>query len=99
MADILEPGTVSDLHYYPFIGLREGVIFPDTEAVLTFGRPASINGVLEAAKRNHDVCFVSQKDPKINASQLSDYYSIGTICHVVKTLPVNDELHAIVKGT
>ena len=98
MADILDKDDTSEVSFYPFIGLKEGVIFPDTEAVLTFGRPASINGILDAAKRNLDVCFVSQKDPKITASQANDYYHIGTICQIVKTLPVNDELHAIVKG-
>ncbi len=82
----------------PFIGLREGVIFPDTEAVLTFGRPASISGISEAYANDQEVCFVSQKDPKSNSEELEDYYSIGTVCKITKTLPVNDELHAIVKG-
>ncbi|KKT35260.1 MAG: Lon protease [Candidatus Collierbacteria bacterium GW2011_GWC1_45_47] len=99
MADILEQNDPQEVLFYPFIGLKEGVIFPDTEAVLTFGRPASINGITEASKRNLDVCFVSQKDPKITASGINDYYHIGTICTIIKTLPVNDELHAIVKGS
>ena len=99
MADILEQNDSQEVLFYPFIGLKEGVIFPDTEAVLTFGRPASINGITEAAKRNLDVCFVSQKDSKATASGINDYYHIGTICKIVKTLPVNDELHAIVKGS
>ncbi len=82
----------------PFIGLREGVIFPDTEAVLTFGRPASITGISEAFANDQEVCFVSQKDPKATAITLEDYYTVGTVCRITKTLPVNDELHAIVKG-
>jgi len=99
MADILEQNESQEILFFPFIGLKEGVIFPDTEAVLTFGRPASISGITEASKRNLDVCFVSQKDPKATASGISDYYSVGTICKIIKTLPVNDELHAIVKGS
>lgn len=82
----------------PFIGLKEGVIFPETEAVLTFGRPASIAGINSAYSNNQEVCFVSQIDPKATAVKLSDYYHIGTVCRIVKTLPVNEELHAIVKG-
>ncbi|KKT29844.1 MAG: hypothetical protein UW41_C0014G0011 [Candidatus Collierbacteria bacterium GW2011_GWC2_44_18] len=82
----------------PFIGLREGVIFPDTEAVLTFGRPASITGIGEAYANDQEVCFASQKDPKATAENLSDYYTVGTVCRIAKTLPVNDELHAIVRG-
>ncbi|NCP47381.1 endopeptidase La [Candidatus Collierbacteria bacterium CG10_big_fil_rev_8_21_14_0_10_43_36] len=82
----------------PFIGLREGVIFPNTEAVLTFGRPASISGISEAYANDQEVCFASQRDPKANTESLADYYTVGTICKITKTLPVNDELHAIVKG-
>ncbi|KKT82911.1 MAG: ATP-dependent protease La, ATP-dependent Lon protease [Microgenomates group bacterium GW2011_GWC1_44_9] len=82
----------------PFIGLREGVIFPDTEAVLTFGRPASITGINEAHANEQEVCFVSQIDSKATATGLSDYFTTGTVCKIIKTLPVNDELHAIVRG-
>jgi len=84
--------------FVPLIGLREGVIFPDTEAVLTFGRPASISGISDAFAGNQEVCFVSQKDPKATPMGPADYYPIGTVCKIIKTLPVNDELHAIVRG-
>jgi ATP-dependent Lon protease len=98
----MEPDKQTDseqLHeLLPFIGLKEGVIFPDTEAVLTFGKPASINGINEAVGSNSDVVFASQKDPKISATSKEDYYTIGTVCKILKTLPVNDELHAIVRG-
>jgi ATP-dependent Lon protease len=97
MAEI-EANNLNQSRYVPFIGLREGVIFPDTEAVLTFGRPASIAGINSAAANNQEVCFVSQKDSKANAVGLDDYYLIGTVCQIVKTLPVNEELHSIVKG-
>ncbi len=82
----------------PFIGLKEGVIFPETEAVLTFGKPISIAGINNAYTNNEEVCFVSQKDAKTTATSLDDYYLIGTVCRIEKTLPVNEELHAIVKG-
>ncbi|HEX9007910.1 MAG TPA: endopeptidase La, partial [Patescibacteria group bacterium] len=98
MADNTAQNDQNQILFFPFIGLKEGVIFPDTEAVLTFGRPASINGITEAARHNQDVCFVSQKDSKANATSAEDYYQVGTVCKILKTLPVNDELHAIVKG-
>ena len=97
MAEI-EANNLNQSRYVPFIGLREGVIFPDTEAVLTFGRPASIAGINSAVANNQEVCFVSQKDSKVNATGLDDYYLIGTVCQIVKTLPVNEELHSIVRG-
>ena len=98
MADLDYTQDQETILFYPFVGLKEGVIFPDTEAVLTFGKPASINGITEAAKHNQDVLFVSQKDAKANAQSKDDYYTVGTVCKILKTLPVNEELHAIVKG-
>src|SRR3989344_377266 len=100
MAIVLTPPKKPEgnIRILPLITLKEGVIFPDTEAILTFGRPASINGVNEAVQNNSEVCFVSQKSSKISEPKPETLYAVGTICQVVKTLPVNDELHAIVKG-
>lgn len=100
MAIVLTPPKKPEgnIRILPLITLKEGVIFPDTEAILTFGRPASINGVNEAVQNNSEVCFVSQKSSKVSEPKPENLYSVGTICQVVKTLPVNDELHAIVKG-
>ncbi len=89
---------VSEPREVPFIGLREGVIFPQTEAILTFGKPVSIAGINNAFANGQEVCFVSQKDSKTTATSLNDYHSVGTVCKIVKTLPVNEDLHAIVRG-
>ncbi len=88
----------SKIQLVPFIGLKEGVIFPETDAVLTFGRPGSISSVNTAFTNSQEVCFVSQKETKGNPLTYSDYYGVGTVCRILKTLPVNEELHAIVRG-
>ena len=100
MAIVLTPPKKSEgnIRILPLITLKEGVLFPDTEAILTFGRPASITGVNEAIQNNSEVCFVSQKNTKVNDPKPEDLYAVGTICQIVKTLPVNDELHAVVRG-
>ena len=46
----------------PLVPLREGVVFPHTEAVLTFGRPKSNAGVEAAFKTDRLIVFVTQKD-------------------------------------
>jgi ATP-dependent Lon protease len=90
------PNTINIV---PLVTLREGVIFPQTEAVLTFGRPQSISGVTSAVENNSKICFVSQKNSKTkDPDPKKDLYSIGTLCRIIKTLPVNNELHAIVRG-
>lgn len=88
----------TNVRILPLINLKEGVIFPDTEAILTFGRPNSVNSILEAGQSNQEVCFVSQKNQKTNEPKPDNLFKVGTICRVIKTLPVNDELHAIVRG-
>ena len=100
MAIVLTPlkKPEGNIRILPLIHLKEGVIFPDTEAILTFGRPASINDVNGAVSNNSEVCFVSQKSTKTIEPKPENLFDVGTICQVIKTLPVNDELHAIVRG-
>src|SRR3989338_1152924 len=100
MAIVLTPlkKPEGNIRILPLIHLKEGVIFPDTEAILNFGRPASINDVNGAVSNNSEVCFVSQKSTKTIEPKPENLFDVGTICQVIKTLPVNDELHAIVRG-
>lgn len=82
----------------PLITLREGVIYPRTEVILAFGRIHSISSIKKALNNNRTVCFVSQKKKKPENPLASDLYATGTMCKIVKILPVNDELHALVRG-
>ncbi len=82
----------------PLITLREGVIYPRTEVILAFGRTHSITGIKRALDNNQTVCFVSQKRKKTESPTTTDLYTVGTMCKIIKILPVNDELHALVRG-
>ena len=68
MAIILKslPGKEREGKAVPLIPLRQGIVFPHTEAVLSFGRPKSVAAVETAYKSSRLVCFSSQKDPAIN---------------------------------
>lgn len=82
---------------YPVIALREGVVFPHTEPVLTFGRSKS-NAALQAAfAGDREVIFVAQRDPVADPSP-KELYEIGTLCLVEQVLPAGNELLALVKG-
>ena len=67
----------------PIITLRDGVIFPQTKAILAFERESSLKAI-EASKKNNGLALViSQKDPdqeKITAS--SQLYQTGTIIKI-----------------
>jgi ATP-dependent Lon protease len=93
--DKTAPSTTQIL---PLITLKEGVIYPQTEAILAFGRHISITGINQAVKNSSLVCFVSQKDKTKESPQTADLYQIGTVAEIIKTLPVNNELHALVRG-
>lgn len=82
----------------PIIPIRDGVIFPSTESVLTFGRPKSLAAIEASFKLEKIVCFVLQKSPQINDPQQSDLYEVGTLSQIERMLRTNGEINALVKG-
>src|SRR3989338_8402082 len=86
------------LRIVPLVPLREGVVFPHTEAVLTFGRPKSNAGVEAAFRADRLIVFVTQKNSQANEPGLSDLYSVGTLCSIERILKTDGEINALVKG-
>lgn len=82
----------------PLVTLREGVVFPHTEAVLTFGRPQSNAGIEAAFQTDRLIVFVTQKNSKVIEPSLEDIYSVGTLCSIERILKTNGEINALVKG-
>lgn len=82
----------------PLVPLRQGVVFPHTEAVLTFGRNKSVAAVNAAYRSNRLICFVSQKSASISKPGLDDLYKVGTLCTLQRTLKTDGEINALVKG-
>jgi ATP-dependent Lon protease len=83
----------------PVIPIREGVLFPHTESVLTFGRQLSLNGIEEASKSSRNlVVLLSQKNSKISQPNPSDLYDIGTLAIIERTLKSEDSVSALVRG-
>ena len=88
------PSTGSAL---PVIALREGAVFPHTDAHLTFGRPKSNTAIETAVKTDKRIVFVGQKEPKATP-EVSDLYTIGTLCTIEQVAPYGNELLALVRG-
>ncbi len=95
---IIPANLGSDEKILPIVPLREGVVFPHTEAVLTFGRPKSNAGVNAAFKNDRQIVFVSQRDNQVFDPDKPDLYDIGTLCVIERILPTEGELHALVRG-
>jgi len=82
----------------PLIPLRDGVIFPHTEGVLSFGRPKSLAALDTAFRHDRHVCFVLQKAKNIESPNLADIYKIGSLAFIERMIKTNGEVNALVKG-
>jgi len=82
----------------PLIPIRDGVIFPNTDSVLTFGRPKSLAALDSSFTRERVVCFVLQKNPKLNDPSPADLYSIGTLSRIERMVKTDGEINAQVRG-
>ena len=98
MAFIIKTNEPSAEQFYPLVAIREGVIFPHTESVLTFGRQKSINAVTAAYKSDKQVVLVTQKDPNKHDPLKEDLFAMGILATIERTLKTDNELNALVKG-
>lgn len=83
---------------YPIVAIREGVIFPHTETILTFGRRKSVNAVNAAFRGDRKLVFASQRSERANDPSGGDLYTIGTLGEVQQTLQSNGDVNALVRG-
>src|SRR3989344_1782445 len=82
----------------PIIPIRDGIIFPNIDSVLTFGRPKSLAALESSFQNERIVCFVLQKNSKLNEPTPADLYSIGTLSRIERMIRSDGEINAQVKG-
>lgn len=92
---LYSPDTPSE---YPLAPIRDGVVFPHVESVLTFGRSKSVIAVNESFATSRKIVFVTQKNANISDPKPEDLYPIGTLADIERTLKTNGEINALVKG-
>ncbi|MBI3385363.1 endopeptidase La [Candidatus Gottesmanbacteria bacterium] len=84
----------------PLIPIRDGVIFPHTETVLTFGRPKSVLALEAAYASDREVVLVLQRQLDNNNPKTEDLYGFGTLSHIERM--IKDEqtgnISALIKG-
>ncbi len=95
---LLKPKHQTNQFPIPLVPVREVVIFPHTEIVLTFGRPKSIMAVNAALENKKLIAVFTQKDASVAQPTLKDLYRHGTLCSIERTLKTDGELNALVKG-
>lgn len=82
----------------PLIPVRDVVVFPHNEVVLTFGRRKSVLAINASMRHEKLVVLFTQKDSSVNDPSIDELYNIGTLCVVERTLKSDDELNALVRG-
>ncbi len=98
MALVLNPNATHETETYPLVAIREGVIFPEVEVVLTFGRSKSIRAINASFSSHKHVVLVTQKKANISDPAKDDLYTMGIVARIERTLKTNDEINALVKG-
>jgi ATP-dependent Lon protease len=84
---------------FPLVAVRDGIVFPNAENVLVFGRQKSIDAINEALKRDKKVVLVMQKNSNHDDPQKKDLYSIGVVATIEKTvLGEKGEINALIRG-
>lgn len=84
--------------FIPIVPIRDVVIFPYTEPVLTFGRAKSVAAVEAAYQGAKTLILVAQQDATLSEPQPQDLYQIGTLVEIQKLLTIEGVIHALVRG-
>ncbi len=82
----------------PVVPIRDGIVFPGTEMILTFGRQRSVAAIEAAQNSGKRVVLVMQRNPTINDPTPSDLYQIGTVGEIVQMMRNEGEINALVRG-
>lgn len=98
MAILLDSSKKPEEKIVPVVALRDGVVFPGTEVVLTFGRPKSLSAIEAAFTHERLIALVLQKSSNINEPDPEELYRIGTLVQVERMLKSDSEINALVRG-
>ena len=84
---------------YPLVPIREGIVFPNTENVLIFGRQKSTLAINEALKGEKKVILVMQKTASQDNPDKNELFEIGVLV-LIKNIVQGDkgEINALVHG-
>lgn len=82
----------------PVVPIRDGIVYPGTEMILTFGRQRSVSAIEAAQNSGKRIVLVMQRNPNINDPTPSDLYSTGTVAEIVQMMRNEGEINALVRG-
>jgi ATP-dependent Lon protease len=89
---------VKVLRQIPVIAIRDSVVFPHTDNILSFGRPKSVLAINSAFQSQRVVAIFTQRDPEILDPKLNDLYEVGTIATIAQMMSSEEDVHALIRG-
>jgi len=88
----------NDNEVLPVVPIRDGVVFPNSEMILTFGRQRSVAAIEAAQSTGRKIVMVMQRNGGINDPTPADLFSVGTIGEIVQMMKNEGEINALVRG-
>ncbi|MBI5613684.1 endopeptidase La [Candidatus Gottesmanbacteria bacterium] len=82
----------------PVVPIRDGIVFPGTEMILTFGRQRSVSAIEAAYASGKKVILSMQRNANINDPTPSDLYQVSTIAEIMQMMKNEGEINALVRG-
>ena len=80
-----------EMHNLPLLPLRCVVIFPGSVTTLDVGREKSMAAVEEAVKGDRRIFVAAQRDSMVDAPDIADLYSVGTVVTIRQIMPLPDQ--------
>lgn len=84
----------------PAVPVRESVVFPHTETLLSFGRPRSIEAVKAAFSGTSDkyLAVFCQREPRVENPGREDLYEVGTLVALQNVLETEGMVTVVARG-
>ena len=83
---------------FPVVPIRDGIVYPGTEMILTFGRSRSVTAIEAAHASGKRVVLAMQKNANVNDPTASDLFTTATIAEIVQMMKNDGEINALVRG-
>ena len=83
----------------PLVCTRGVIVFPDQDVIIDVGREKSTRAVDEAQEKfDSQVVLVAQRDLAVEAPEINDLYSFGTLCQIRHIRRMDGYLRVKFKG-
>lgn len=83
----------------PVVAIRDGLVYPKTEAPLIFGRQKTVKAFEDAVKSTKELIILLQEDPRIDDPDAKDLYTTGVLVTIERFVSLEQgELQVLLKG-